>query len=129
MEDLTKNNLTISVQFDDKNRQILLNWQGKSTDRTPEFVLIPFFNQAVEEAESRNYIIVNNFFDLVYMNSSTINPIVQLIKLLKEKQIKSKIVYNKDLKWQKMTLSTLNVFVSDDNLLEIEEVHKDWKLA
>jgi len=128
LNNLTANTLSIEVlKMDDKNLIELL-WKGKSVDLAPDTYLLPFFEDVIKELKSLNYSVVINFFHLVYMNSSTMNSIIFFIKKLLEEKIKAKVIYNRDLKWQSLNFSTLDVFVTKDGLFQIEDAHMTWKL-
>jgi hypothetical protein len=127
MKNLVKENLEIDASM--SGNQVMLQWKGKSVERLPEFFLVPYFNEIIEEIKDSAKLVVLNFYPISYINSSTMNPIIILIKRLQELKIKCKVVYNKDLKWQKLAFSALRMLKTADNLFEIEEIHKDWTLS
>lgn len=128
LNNLTANTLSIEVLKMDDKGLIELLWKGKSVDLAPDSYLLPFFDDVIKELRSTNYSVVINFFQLVYMNSSTMNSIIFFIKKLLEEKIKAKVIYNRDLKWQSLNFSTLDVFVTKDGLFQIEDAHMTWKL-
>ncbi|MBP7553071.1 MAG: hypothetical protein KA885_06565 [Spirochaetes bacterium] len=128
LNNLTANTLSIEVLKMDDKGLIELLWKGKSVDLAPDSYLLPFFDDVIKELKSTNYLVVINFFQLVYMNSSTMNSIIFFIKKLLEEKIKAKVIYNRDLKWQSLNFSTLDVFVTKDGLFQIEDAHMTWKL-
>lgn len=128
LNNLTANTLSIEVLKMDDKGLIELLWKGKSVDLAPDSYLLPFFDDVIKELKSTNYSVVINFFQLVYMNSSTMNSIIFFIKKLLEEKIKAKVIYNRDLKWQSLNFSTLDVFVTKDGLFQIEDAHMTWKL-
>ena len=53
------------------------------------------------------YEVVIEFNGLQYMNSSTVPPIIQLIKLLNENEVETLITYSKEAKWQLASFKAL----------------------
>lgn len=129
LKKLIHNELEIEVVYDNDKKNIELIWRGKSIDLKPDIFLIPFFEEAILELKGNKYSLSINFFNLVYMNSSTINSLIFLVKKLSEEKIRSKIIYNRDLKWQSLNFSTFNVFVTEDGLFLLEDRHLEWKLS
>ena len=80
LNNLTANTLSIEVLKMDDKGLIELLWKGKSVDLAPDSYLLPFFDDVIKELKSTNYLVVINFFQLVYMNSSTMNSIIFFIK-------------------------------------------------
>jgi len=129
-KNLTTNTLNIEVKEHEDKKTLEVIWNGKSIDLNPDNIFQPFFDEIIEELKSKNYSIVINFFPLVYMNSSTMNSIIFFIKKLLEQKIKTKVVYNRDLKWQDLNFSTLEIFINNNNgLFELEKAHLKWKLS
>jgi len=128
-KNLVTNTLNIEVNLYDDKKIMELKWNGKSIDLNPDNLFTNFFNEIIEELKAKGYSLVINFFPLVYMNSATMNSIIFFIKKLLEQNIKTKVVYNKDLKWQELNFSTLEVFVNENsNIFELEKVHIRWSL-
>ncbi|HQH31762.1 MAG TPA: hypothetical protein PK900_12885, partial [Spirochaetota bacterium] len=73
LDNLTANTLSIEVIKMDDKELIELLWKGKSVDLAPDSYLLPFFDNVISELKLLNYSVVINFFQLVYMNSSTMN--------------------------------------------------------
>lgn len=119
MENLINQDLIIETILDEKRKTLTLKWKGKSNNRTPDFFLLPYFENLVEELKEKELKLEMNFLSLEYMNSSTITPILTLIKRIKEENIKTIIVYDDKVKWQKLSFSTLGVFSTKDDLLKI----------
>lgn len=128
VNNLYTNTLNVSVNIDDEKKIIELKWEGKSIDLNPDNLFHPFFEEVIKELQAKNYSLVINFFPLVYMNSATMNSIIFFIKELLEKKIKTKVVYNRDLKWQDLNFSTLEIFLTEDKLFELEKAHLKWSL-
>jgi hypothetical protein len=59
-----------------------------------------------------------HFENLDHFNSSTIAAVIRFIQEARVKAVKLVIVYNQQLKWQKLSFDALRVFAKDD-LLEL----------
>ncbi len=95
MNDLEAGELTIKVEEGPKT---LIEWIGISNERDPAKALNPYVDYLL--ASITNEEVIVDFQKLEYMNSSTVSPIVRLIKLLDKKGIQTLVRYNKSLKWQ-----------------------------
>jgi len=101
---------------------IRVDWNGKSNDRQPGKVLDPWFGRAVSRALDSHASIEMHFEGLEFFNSSTITSIIQLIQDVREKGIKLVIVFNAQLKWQKLSFDALRIFEKADGLLQLRSV-------
>ncbi|MBN1496590.1 MAG: hypothetical protein JXA07_07465 [Spirochaetes bacterium] len=86
-----------------------ITWIGKSEARDPSSIINPYFKNIFDKLKGKALEI--KFEQLKYMNSSTVPPIIQLIKNLEESGIKSTITYDKDSKWQIASFKALETIV------------------
>ena len=105
--DLKEGNLEIKV--DETGGKNLMKWIGKSDERDPSSLLNPYFNNILDNLAGKELEI--KFAELEYMNSSTVPPIIQLIKNLNTKSIKTRITYDKNSKWQAASFKALETIV------------------
>ena len=117
MSNLKDNNLEITFQEGSKN---ILTWIGKSEARDPSSVINPYLKEIFEKFKGKNLEI--KFEKLQYMNSSTVPPIIQLIKDLEENSITSKITYDKSSKWQVASFKALETIVRTMHNITVEGV-------
>jgi hypothetical protein len=96
-----------------------LLWRGKSNDRHPARILSPFFERVMNAAESQGAAIEMHFEELDHFNSSTITALIQLIQDARERNVRLVIVFDKTLKWQKLSFDALRVFSRGDDLLQL----------
>ncbi|OHD67754.1 MAG: hypothetical protein A2W19_13070 [Spirochaetes bacterium RBG_16_49_21] len=106
MSNFKDNNLEIILEEGAKN---ILSWYGKSEARDPSSLLIPYFKEILNKIKGKELII--KFEQLKYMNSSTVPPIIQLIKDLEDSGIDSTITYDKNSKWQLASFKALDTIV------------------
>jgi hypothetical protein len=102
MQGLKVNELEIRVT---KGPQTLIEWLGISNARDPGLTLIPYLDQVTKELDCEEVFV--DFSKLEYINSSTVPPIIRLIKELDKKAIKTHVIYNKSLKWQQESFKAL----------------------
>lgn len=117
MANLKDNNLEIIFEAGNKN---LITWKGKSDARDPSSILNPYFDEMLSQLLNKELEV--NFTHLEYMNSSTVPPIIQLIKKLEENAIKSVILYDKNSKWQLASFKALETIVRTMNNIEVRGV-------
>ena len=113
-------NKDLSIEVVQNATSIDVKWDGKSIDREPGKFISPILVKVLEMAGTMNKRITMDFQDLLYMNSSTITPIIKILDRAKKGMTKITILYRKSLKWQELNFSALEVFRTDDNRLEIK---------
>jgi hypothetical protein len=118
MDNLRADDLTIEASQGEPPAPLKLVWRGKSDDRYPAKILAPYFARVLEHAGSRGTAVEMHFEHLDHFNSSTIAAVIRFIQEARVKAVKLVIVYNQQLKWQKLSFDALRVFAKDD-LLEL----------
>ena len=103
---LKDENLEIILEEGKKN---ILTWVGKSESRDPSSLLNPYFKSIFGKFKGKDLEL--KFEQLKYMNSSTVPPIIQLIKDLEEHGIRSTITYDNNSKWQAASFKALETIV------------------
>jgi hypothetical protein len=121
MDDLTAGDLRIEIN-EEPSAPIRLVWRGKSNDRAPSRVLAPFFATALATAGQRGVPLQLHFESIEHFNSSTITSVIQLIQDAHAAAVPLVLVYDKSLKWQKLSFDALRVFVRDGSQLELRSV-------
>lgn len=117
LRDLVVDSLTLNLQLDPE--RIIVRWLGKAGMRNPSTALAPFFRDLITVAEESGRFVEFHFQEMEHFNSSTILSIMQIIQTLRRKQLKLRIVFNAQLKWQKMTFEALRQFDAGDGLFEM----------
>ena len=120
MENLSSDDLTIEVMgsANEDAAPLVLVWRGKSDDRYPGKVLGPYFAKVLEAAGGRRCAVEMHFEKLDHFNSSTIAAVIRFIQDARVRGVRLVLVYNQQLKWQKLSFDALRVFAKDD-LLEL----------
>jgi hypothetical protein len=119
MESLQAGDLAIDCVDAQGHGALKLLWRGKSNDRHPAKILSPFFERIMATASSRGAAIEMHFEELDHFNSSTITALIQLIQDARERNVRLVIVFDKSLKWQKLSFDALRVFSRGDDLLQL----------
>lgn len=119
MDLMEKDKLTIKVDEDLVMNRFILHWQGESNEKNPGVFLYPYFEKLIGEALERHFSIEMDISGMLYMNSSTISPIIRLVKEAKNKNIKLVIFYDGSLKWQDLSFSALRVYKSEEGLFDV----------
>ena len=114
MENLTEGTLTIEIK-DAAN--VTMSWLGRSESREPSAVLNPYFAGIAAGIGGKELVV--DFTKLEYMNSSTVPPIIQLIKTLNEKNVTTKIYYDKESKWQAASFKALETISGTMKSIEV----------
>jgi hypothetical protein len=122
MQNLAFGDLAIEIADDDAGGAIRLVWSGKSNDRQPGKVLDPFFGAVVRDATQKGVGIEMRFDRLEHFNSATITSLIGLVQQARNKGIKLALVFDKALKWQKLSFDALRVLGKGDGLLEIRSI-------
>ncbi len=96
---------TLEIAIENMEDSVLMSWKGVSDSRNPSGFLNPYFEKLIEEM--KNLTLVIEFKDLEYMNSSTIPPIIRLLKNLDSNEIATTIVYDINSTWQEVSFKAL----------------------
>jgi anti-anti-sigma regulatory factor len=107
---------SLSIEIDDSDK-ITMSWLGRSENREPASFLNPYIAEIIDAISGKELIV--DFSKLEYMNSSTVPPIIHMIKNLNTKGIATKIFYDKDSKWQAASFKALETISKAMNCIEV----------
>ncbi len=79
----------------------VMAWIGKSDFRHPASYLMPYLDDFINELTAKELTV--DFKQLAYMNSSTVPPLIHLLKNLNDRGIKTTVKYDKNAHWQTMS--------------------------
>lgn len=114
MANFKEGNLEIVIEEGSSNK---MTWLGNSEDRDPSAFLNPYFDDLISGFKGKDLEI--DFIKLEYMNSSTVPPIIQLIKSLNSSAVKTLISYDKDSKWQSASFKALETIARTMDNIEV----------
>lgn len=118
MKNFKKSSLSIVTK--DAGNKAVMSWIGKSDFKHPASYLMPYLDDFVSELSKTELAI--EFSRVEYMNSSTVPPLIQLLKSLNERGIKTTITYNKNAHWQVMSFKALETLAKLLDNIEIKGV-------
>jgi hypothetical protein len=116
LESLTSGDLSIEVV---DGTPIRCLWKGKSNDRQPGKVLHPFFQDLLGAAAAASAGVEMHFEALEHFNSSTISTLIRLIQNARDRGVQLLMVYDQNLKWQRMIFDALRPFEKDDQMFQL----------
>lgn len=119
MDSLVSGELLIQPQPSLPDGSLVLEWRGRSTDRQPARVILPFITLCLERALHLEVPLRMHFEHLDHMNSSTVTAVIQVIQEARARSTRLVLVYSAEKRWQKLGFEALRVFVKDDGLLEL----------
>ncbi|PID73173.1 MAG: hypothetical protein CSB33_05100 [Desulfobacterales bacterium] len=107
MTPYAEDNLKIDISL--KRGVTWMDWLGRSDNRNPGLSLGPYLSRLVDELSRKD--VVMRFTDLEYMNSSTVPPLIRFMKHLDDRQIRTRILFDKDSRWQRASFKALESLV------------------
>jgi hypothetical protein len=119
MNEQTFTNGPLTLRLVDGPESVRLLWQGQSVAREPAPFLVPVLTKALELGSRNNRPIVIDFQELEYLNSSTITPVIRVLEQARRGKQEVTVVYRKDLKWQAMSFTALELFRTPDKRIEV----------
>lgn len=102
MPDFKTDGLEIKLE---KGTKVVMSWLGISNARDPSIEIDPYVDNVLNELNSRE--IELDFSRLEYMNSSTVTPIIRMIRALDKKNVKTLVIYQRTSKWQQASFKAL----------------------
>lgn len=122
MQDLDAGDLKITVQVGADKGPIQLHWTGKSNDRQPGRILTPFLLSVMEQAAGQSRSLEMHFERIAHFNSSTITALIEFIQQAKTRGVSLDIVYDANLKWQRLSFDTLKKVTAKDIGIQLRSV-------
>ncbi len=99
---------SLEIVLRNEGNKTFMAWKGQSDDRNPSILLDPYLDSLLDDLKGSELNI--EFEKLEYMNSSTVQPIVQFLKKLNTNEIKTIVTYDANSKWQSASFKALNTF-------------------
>jgi hypothetical protein len=107
--------LTISVLHEGDTAT--LRWSGMSEIQAPELSVGPFLQSFVRGLQEQKVIV--DFRALEYVNSATLQPILQLIRELNERQIQTTILFDPAMESQRITFRCIKTITKPLSYIHI----------
>ncbi len=96
----------INFQYLQNENGLVMKWLGESSMQYPKSILIPYFSELLPSFSGFMSVTVD-FQELEYMNSSTLQPILYLLKNLDKLNIPVTICYSGKKKWQELSFNAI----------------------
>jgi hypothetical protein len=122
MENLVQGDLTIEVTQTSPAGVLSCVWLGKSNERDPPTILRPWFEKLLAAAIRTQVGIEMHFERIEHFNSSTITALIRLIQTARKAGVKLVMVYDQNLKWQRLSFDALRVFDKNNELFQLRSV-------
>jgi hypothetical protein len=113
---------TLTVNLDENSPPLRVDFLGRSNDRTPETVLVPFFDELTAKALLKGGAVELHFERLEFFNSSTISTVIQCVMAMRERGVRTDISYDGRQKWQKVFFEALGMLRRGDGNLNVKAV-------
>lgn len=119
MKELLSGKLNIILEEDDT--LITMTWLGASRDINPSAILDPYVEEFINEMETKkDKTLIIDFSKLHIMNSSSVKPILLLIRLLEENSIKSEFLYDEQVTWQRASFMALAILTKSYQYVSVK---------
>lgn len=92
-------NAELAIVLSETDSDVTLHWHGSSDSRDPGEFLEPVFQKTTRRLKGRPLTL--DFSHLEFMNSSTVSPIISLLKTLNGKQMRVRVVFGRE-EWQQV---------------------------
>ncbi len=113
---LVHENLRIELVL--SNESATLFWHGHCETLIPSVVLNPYFKDLLATLQGKRLLM--DFRQLEYTNSATQAPILQFLKNLDRNQIPTRVLYNSNMEWQRVSYRCMTVLFRARPQLQFE---------
>jgi hypothetical protein len=104
MHPFTEGELTIDLLV--AGKCMTLTWKGRSIDREPGKALTPFFAGVLKQVDKAHEVVID-FRPFVYMNSSTVQPILSFCKEASVAAKNVRVLYDQKQHWQRLSFAAV----------------------
>lgn len=101
--------LELAVKY--KGSTIVMDFLGRSIDRNPGTEIRPYFAGIRNSLEGHDLVL--DFRDLKYMNSSTVRPIIEIIRGASQVAKSVKVRYHSTVTWQRLSFKLIDALAKD----------------
>lgn len=106
MRNLKQGSLELIINEMTNGKSVKMEWCGVSDNRNPSEFLNPYLDDVLNHYKGK--ILLIEFQNLKFMNSSTVPPIIRFIKGCSNNGIETTITFSKNLEWQMATFKPLH---------------------
>lgn len=109
----------LSIQVLEDENIIKVYWKGKSVTRNPAEFITPILLEVLGFAQQHDREIELDFRELLYINSSTITPLIKILERIRTGDRRVKVLYDRSMRWQEISFLALKVFETEDRRVSI----------
>ena len=117
IDNLSKDGLSISVSSSATTGTV--RWTGMCDAREPEAFLGPFLKNVARALQGKTVTV--DFREFEYMNSATVSPILQFIKLLDATFTPTILVYDTRVGWQRVNYTCMKAIARTLKHVSVED--------
>jgi hypothetical protein len=121
MPPFTDGELTIDMEL--VNQRLTLTWRGRSIERDPGKALMPFFAGVIGQVDKGHEVVVD-FRPFLYMNSSTVQPILSFCKEVSIAAKSVRVIFDKNQHWQRLSFAAVRTLSTVWGNVSVEGVEK-----
>ena len=107
--------LTIAVTADQTKATV--DWLGTSDSRDPAQQLSPYLESLVGKLRGKSVTV--DFRRFEYMNSATVSPLINFVKKLDANHIRTTLLFDGSLSWQRLNAQCLKALASMLSCVEV----------
>jgi hypothetical protein len=115
MKSFEQDGLTIAVKNEQSNATV--NWLGTSDSRDPTQQLSPYLESLVDALKGKSVTV--DFRKFEYMNSATVSPLITFVKRLDANGIRTTLLFDGSLNWQRLNAQCLKALASMLSCVEV----------
>lgn len=112
----------LEILVDRNENTLRLEWKGSIHSADPGDYLDPYLDLLVDTASSNGLSIVCDFSKLEYMNSSSIPPLIHLLRECGERELKAEFTYDANRKVQTASFRALDVIARKSSFTSVKGV-------
>lgn len=112
----------LTLELREEEGAVYVVWTGRSTGREPSAFILPVLSRAIELVQHTKKPLILDFQNIAFMNSSTLTPIIRLLDRARRTVSTVRVLYKRELKWQELNFTALEIFQTPDQRIEIRGV-------
>ncbi len=118
MNNFTHDEFTITNKT--TNNVVTMSWLGQCDFQDPVRILTPYLTQFIEDI--KGYELIVHYQSLKFFNSSSVKVILQFITQLNTAGVKTTILYDAAVSWQRVSFKALSTFCRRKDFVTIQGV-------
>lgn len=110
----------LTIEVSEQEDYVDVSWQGRCRTLNPENILDTYLAKLTQYVRGKKVYI--SFEKLKSMNSSTVPPLLTLIKTLEENKTETLLIYDDGEDWQRASFRPLSIIVGSYDFVKIKPV-------